>query len=125
MTIPAEPSDLTASWFSEVLGLPVTAVDLLDAHSGTTGRARVGWPGHADLPASVFVKLQPFTAEQRGFLRMIGLGVAEARLYETVGTQLPVRIPHVWHAACDSADGSFIMVLEDLAAAGCTFPMPA
>lgn len=125
VTTPADPADLTAAWFSEVFGLPVTAVDLLDAHSGTTGRARVGLTGHSELPASVFVKLQPFTAEQRGFLRRIGLGVAEARLYEAVGGELPVRIPHVWHAACDPADGSFIMVLEDLAAAGCTFLTPS
>ena len=125
MTIPAAVEDLDPTWFSEVLGLPVTGVDVLDAHSGTTGRARVGLTGAAEVPASVFVKLQPFTEQQRGFLRKVGLGVAEARLYEAVGGELPVRIPHVWHAECDPADGSFVMVLEDLAAAGCRFPTPA
>ena len=73
----------------------------------------------------MFVKLQPFTPEQRTFLRKVGLGVAEARLYEAVGSELPVRIPQVWHAAYDAADGSFVMVLEDLAASGCRFPRPA
>jgi aminoglycoside phosphotransferase (APT) family kinase protein len=124
VTIPAEPAELTAGWFSDVLGLPVSAVELLDAHSGTTGRARVGLTGHPDLPATVFVKLQPFTPEQRSFLRKVGMGVAEAKLYEAVGAELPVRIPHVWYAACDPADGSFVMVLEDLTAAGCRFPTP-
>jgi hypothetical protein len=125
MTIPAAVEDLRPDWFSEVLGLPVTAVHILDAHSGTTGRARVGLTGATELPRSAFVKLQPFTEEQRGFLRKVGLGVAEARLYDTVGGELPVRIPRVWHAACDPADGSFVMVLEDLTAAGCRFPIPA
>jgi aminoglycoside phosphotransferase (APT) family kinase protein len=125
VNIPASPADLTADWFSELLGLPVTAVELLDAHSGTTGRARVGLTGHAELPSTVFVKLQPFSPEQRSFLRKVGMGVAEAKLYEAVGAELPVRIPHVWHAACDPADGSFVMVLEDLAASGCRFPSPA
>jgi hypothetical protein len=75
--------------------------------------------------SQAFVKLQPFSPEQRGFLRKIGLGVAEARLYDAVGGQLPVRIPRVWHAACDAADGSFVMALEDLAASHCRFPTPA
>jgi hypothetical protein len=125
VSIPAVVDDLQPSWFSEILGLPVTGVDILDAHSGTTGRARVGLTGSAELPGSVFVKLQPFSEEQRTFLRKVGLGVAEARLYESVGDELPVRIPHVWHSACDPAEGSFVMVLEDLTAAGCRFPTPA
>jgi hypothetical protein len=116
--------DLDARWFSDVLGAPVSAVEVLDAHSGTTGRARIGLTGSADLPDSVFVKLQPFSAEQRSFLRKVGLGVAEARLYEAVGDELPVRIPRVWHVACDPSDGAFVMVLEDLTASGCRFPMP-
>jgi hypothetical protein len=125
VTIPDAVEELEPDWFSEVLGMPVSGVDVLDAHSGTTGRARVGLTGAPELPDSVFVKLQPFSLEQRGFLRKVGLGVAEARLYGAVGDQLPVRIPHVWHAACDAADGSFVMVLEDLAASGCRFPTPA
>ncbi|CAN5532228.1 phosphotransferase [soil metagenome] len=122
MSIPAVVDDLQPSWFSEVLGHSVTAVDVLDAHSGTTGRARVGLTGSSGLPGSVFVKLQPFSDEQRTFLRKVGLGVAEARLYEAVGSELPVRIPRIWHSACDPADGSFVMVLEDLTASGCRFP---
>jgi hypothetical protein len=122
VSIPAVVDDLQPAWFSEVLGHPVTTVKVLDAHSGTTGRARIGLTGSADLPGSVFVKLQPFSDEQRTFLRKVGLGVAEARLYEAVGNELPVRIPRVWHSACDPADGSFVMVLEDLTASGCRFP---
>ena len=102
MTIPAAVEDLEPRWFSEVLGLPVTAVDVLDAHSGTTGRARVGLSGSSELPVSVFVKLQPFSPEQRSFLRKVGLGIAEARLYDAVGDDLPVRIPRVWHVAVRS-----------------------
>ncbi len=52
---------------------------------------------------------------------MIGLGVSEAKLYAAVGGELPVRVPKVWHASYDDADSSFIMVMEDLDAAGCRF----
>lgn len=121
MTIPAAVDELTADWFSEVLGASVDGVEVLDAHSGTTGRARVALSGSADLPASIFVKLQPFDEQQRKFLRRIGLGVAEARLYREIGDELPVRAPRVWHSE-HGDDGAFVMVLEDLEAAGCRFP---
>jgi aminoglycoside/choline kinase family phosphotransferase len=122
VTRPGRVEDLTAAWFSEILDCPVDRVDILDAHSGTTGRARVGLTSSADLPSSMFVKLQPFADEQRKFLRQIGLGVAEARLYANVGNDLPVRSPHVWYTDYDDSDGSFVMVLEDLQTSGCRFP---
>jgi aminoglycoside phosphotransferase (APT) family kinase protein len=79
----------------------------------------------APVPETLFVKLQPFAPEQRDFLRMVGMGVAEARVYAAVGNDLPVRVPRVWHASFDDGDGSFVMVLEDLDASGCRFPSPA
>ncbi len=72
----------------------------------------------------MFVKLQPNLAEQRQFLRATGLGVAEARLYAAVGSELPVRVPQVWHSSFDEAEAQFVMVLEDLVASGCRFPGP-
>ncbi len=123
--IPARVEDLTPEWFSQILHRPVRSVEILDAHSGTTGRARVGLTASSDLPDTVFVKLQPFVAEQRKFLRQIGLGVAEARLYANVGAELAVRAPRVWHADYDESQGAFVMVLEDLQASGCRFPSPS
>ena len=116
MSIPASTDDLTPGWFTDILDSPVSAVEILDAHSGTTGRARIALTSSANGPATVFVKLQPFVPEQRKFLRQIGLGVAEARLYAEVGNELPVRAPRVWHSDYDADDGAFVMVLEDLEA---------
>ena len=123
--IPSAVDELTPEWFGEVLQAPVHAVEVLDAHSGTTGRARVALTGSPELPRTAFVKLQPFAEPQRTFLRMVGLGVAEARFYATVGNDLPVRAPQVWHAQHEASDGAFVMVLEDLTASGATFPTPA
>lgn len=125
MSIPSSVDDLTPAWFTEIMGEPVKSVEVLDAHSGTTGRARVGLTSSSGLPDSVFVKLQPFAPEQRKFLRQTGLGVAEARLYAEVGNQLPVRAPRVWHSDYDASEGAFVMVLEDLEASGCRFTSPA
>ncbi len=124
MPIPFTVDEVTPAWLSEVLDADVSAVETLDAHSGTTGRAKVRIQTEADLPETLFVKLQPFDADQRAFLEMVGLGVSEARLYAEVGHVLPVRVPRVWHSSYDEADSSFIMVLEDLDAAGCRFATP-
>jgi aminoglycoside phosphotransferase (APT) family kinase protein len=71
----------------------------------------------------VFVKFAPFDAEQRGFVAANQMGVREARLYRELAVELPVRVPLPWYAATD-AGGRYVMVLEDLVAAGCSFPSP-
>jgi aminoglycoside phosphotransferase (APT) family kinase protein len=124
MTIPASVDEVTAAWLSEALDADVGTVELLDAHSGTTGRAKVRIESAGALPDTLFVKLQPFDEEQRTFLAMVGLGVSEAKLYAAVGDELPVRVPKVWHSSYDETDSSFIMVMEDLEAAGCRFASP-
>jgi hypothetical protein len=120
VAIPSSPDELTAKWLSEALETDVSSVEVIDAHSGTTGRAKIRVEG-VDLPETLFVKLQPFTEEQRAMQAVIRLGTAEAKLYAAVGDELPVRVPKVWHSSFDDADGSFIMVLEDLEASGCRF----
>jgi thiamine kinase-like enzyme len=122
LPIPTQVSELTAEWFSQVLHTDVHAVEVLDAHSGTTGRARVRLSAPSDVPDTLFVKLQPFSQDQRELLRQVGLGVAEARVYANIGGELPVRAPRVWHSAYEPDEGAFVMVLEDLAASGCRFP---
>ncbi len=121
-TIPATVDDLTPDWIGAVLRADVERVEVLDAHSGTTGRVKLGLTGGPDVPRTLFAKIQPFDPEQRDYVRMIGMGVAEARLYATLGRELQVRIPRVWHASFDDTDGSFVMLLEDLDASGCRFP---
>jgi aminoglycoside phosphotransferase (APT) family kinase protein len=127
LRIPIELDELTPAWVGGALDVPVTAVELLESHSGTTGRARLGVTyaagARSDLPASIFVKLAPFDTGQRGFVDQVGLGVAEARFYRELATDVPVRVPRAWYAALDE-ERRYVMVLEDLQAAGCRFPRP-
>ncbi|HEV7523738.1 MAG TPA: aminoglycoside phosphotransferase family protein [Acidimicrobiia bacterium] len=120
--LPLDVADLTADWFAATLGREVSAVEVLETSSGTTGRARVALTGDPALPPSVFVKLAPFDARQRDFVTSVGMGVSEARFYRDLAPEIPVRIPAVWFSATDG-DG-YVMVLEDLVAAGCRFPHP-
>jgi Ser/Thr protein kinase RdoA (MazF antagonist) len=128
--IPLDVDDATASWLSDALGREVVAVDVLDAHSGTTGRARLGLryaDGEAG-PASVFLKLAPFDERQRSFVDLVGLGIAEARFYRDVAPTVPVRVPEVLCARLDEslvdagAPARYVMLLEDLEGSGCRFP---
>jgi hypothetical protein len=122
--LPVDVQDLTAAWFSSVLGHDVTSVEVLDRSSGTTGRARVALTGDDGLPPTVFVKLPPFDERQRKFVTSVGMGEAEARFYRDLAAEVPVRVPRTWFSDADDADG-YVMVLEDLVASGCRFPNPA
>lgn len=117
-----EVDELDAAWFGAGFGVDIDAVEVLDAHSGTTGRARVALHhDHAGVPASVFVKLAPFDANQRSFVDEQGMGVAEARFYAELAPEIPMRIPQPWWSAHDDAR-RYVMVLEDLVAAGAREP---
>ncbi|MBV8952347.1 MAG: phosphotransferase [Actinobacteria bacterium] len=129
--MPLELRDLTAEWFTAVLerhvpDVGVVQVEIVDAHSGTTGRAAVSLRYRDDcgLPDRLFVKLAPFDERQREFIRRVGIGAAEARIYARLGAELPVRIPRVWHARVDD-DGNYVCVLEDVVASGGRFPRPS
>lgn len=124
-SLPMEVDDLTVEWCSRALGCEVTAVDVVDRHSGTTGRARLALEGDG-VPASVFVKLPPFDAAQRAFVDTVGMGITEARFYRDLAAEIPARVPGVWFADYENAVGGdrYVMVLEDLAAGGCRFPSP-
>jgi aminoglycoside phosphotransferase (APT) family kinase protein len=127
MTIPVEVEEITAEWLEDVLraqapGAAVRAIAVAEAHSGTTGRARVVLThDDARLPGSLFVKLAPFDVAQRAFVDQIGMGVCEARFYSELAAQVPVRHPRPWYAAHDDA-GRYVMVLEDLSAVGARYP---
>ena len=120
--LPIDVADLTAEWFSAVLQREVHDAELLDRSSGTTGRAHVALAGEPTVPPTVFVKLAPFDELQREFVTSVGMGVAEARFYRDLASEMPVRVPGVWFA--DTDGDRYVMVLEDLVAGGCRFPHP-
>ena len=131
MALPIEVSDLTPETMTTLMratdpAVTVSGVEVLDAHSGTTGRARLAltYDVPTALAPTVFVKLEPFVAEQRTFVRAGGIGRNEAHLYRDLAAELPMRIPHIWCAAV-SDDGGYVTVMEDLLASGCTFPRPS
>jgi aminoglycoside phosphotransferase (APT) family kinase protein len=69
----------------------------------------------------VFVKLPPFDESQRQMVAVTDMGRREARFYAGPAAEVPMRIPRAFHAAHGEDPGEYVMVLEDLAAAGCEF----
>jgi Phosphotransferase enzyme family len=124
--LPVDVDELTPAWLSYAMDAEVTTVTVLDRHSGTTGRARLALTGHPSIPATVFAKLAPFDVAQRKFVNVQGMGVAEARLYRDLASELPVRVPRAWYADFEGdgtgVDDRYVMLLEDLDASGCRFP---
>lgn len=128
-TLPDRPEAITAGWLSQALatslaGVEVARVEVLDAHSGTTGRARLrlDYASGSSGPETVFVKLPPFQQAQRGLVAATDMGRREARFYTALAPEVPVRVPRCFFAACGDEPSDYICVLEDLEAAGCTFP---
>ncbi|MCB1703835.1 MAG: phosphotransferase [Halioglobus sp.] len=122
-TIPTGLGGLSREWLSEALQTPVSGVTLLDAHAGTTGRALLAleYGTATALPPRLFVKLPPGDPQQREFVTATGMGRCEARFYQRLAPELPVRVPRCYFAASDTAGDAYIMLLEHLVDSGCTF----
>lgn len=128
MKIPQRPEDVTPPWLTEVVqdvapGAEAGRVEVIDAHSGTTGRARlrVEWLS-GDLPNAVFAKLAPTDPIQRAMAIDLRMGAREARFYDSVGRELPVRVPRPIRSVWTKDGREYLMLLEDLESSGCDFP---
>jgi Phosphotransferase enzyme family len=121
-SLPVDASDLTPAWLSEVLGVEVVDVNVLDQASATNQRVRIGltYVATGAGPASLFVKLAPLDPAHREMIGASRMGEREAQFYADVAPSVDLRVPHsYWAVTAD--DGSFALLLEDLAAGGCAF----
>jgi hypothetical protein len=123
-TLPLDAHDLNPAWLSEVLGTEVTGVELLDHAFATNQRAKLGltYATTGAGPATMFAKLAPVDPAHREMVGAMGMGEREARFYADVAPVIDLRVPRSYFA--DAADdGGFVILLEDLAVAGCRFSM--
>ncbi len=128
---PLSASAITPELMDEALsaacpGVHVGQLRTLDGHSGTTDRARIAirceQPGDGETPpASVFVKTAPRSLGERVFVGVMELGSTEVRFYDEIARAVRIPVPRAWHARHDPRTGRFLLVLEDLAAAGARF----
>ncbi|MEH6552001.1 MAG: phosphotransferase [Pseudomonadales bacterium] len=127
-TIPLSPKDITAEWLSTVLsksypGTKVTRVNILDAHYGTTGRAKLGleYAQAGNQPDFMFAKFPPTDEQQKAFVIATGMGRREAMFYRDLSTNFPARVPACYYSDCNESGDHYLMLLEDLEHSGCSF----
>jgi aminoglycoside/choline kinase family phosphotransferase len=105
-------------------GVETRSIERLDAHSGTTTRARLRIAyadptSGAHLPETVFVKIAPRGITHRAFVDLARLGRTEVAFYNQVRPTVPVRAPSLYVAKSAAHGADFVLLLEDLAASGC------
>lgn len=123
MRIPDSLTDIDETWLSDVLHAQVTSVEVVDAHSGTTGRGvlRLSYAQESNLPARLFVKLPPADELQKAFVISSGMGRREVLFYQNLGKEVPLRTPQCYYSAASDSGDQYIMLLEHLEDTGCTF----
>ncbi|MDE3203169.1 MAG: phosphotransferase [Acidobacteriota bacterium] len=121
-TLPVRADDLTAAWLSDSLGVTVTGVEVLDEAVATNQRVRLAlrYDRPGDGPETLFVKLASADPEHRKMIGAGEMGEREVRFYEDVAPGADLRLPRSYFGACGD-DGCFVLLLEDLTAAGCRF----
>jgi Phosphotransferase enzyme family len=120
--LPADASELSPAWLSDVLGTEVVAVEVLDHAFATNQRVRFGltYREEGSGPASLFAKLAPRDLAHREMIGSLGMAVREAEFYADVAPSVDLRVPRPYFAATGD-DGLFALLLEDLAVIGCRF----
>ena len=113
--------DLTPAWLAEVLGTPVTSLEVERVGTGQIGTCyRLSHD-----TGTVLAKLPAADATARDM--MAGAYRGEVRFYDTIAPTVAVRVPACHHADMAADSGDFVLLLEDLAPreqgdqiAGCT-----
>ncbi len=127
MKLPATPFEIDASWLTDQLqagypGVQIVDVAVVDHNEVTNSHAKLRVVSARDhgLPASLFCKMAPLDPARRGSILATGMGQRETRFYAAVPPSLSLRVLKVYVAREDAADGSFVLLLEDLDAGECT-----
>jgi hypothetical protein len=104
------------------LDVEVLDVKVLDLAFATNQRVRIGvtYAASGAGPSSLFVKLAALDPAHREMIGASAMGAREAQFYADVAPSVDLRVPHAYLAAT-ADDGSFALLLEDLAAGGCAF----
>ena len=117
-SIPASIDDVTADWFRQATGLPVTSVDaeLIGVGIGVSSavyRLRLEGDG---VPESVVMKMPALDEAAKFTSTVLRMYIREVRFFEELAEQCPVRVPAFHFGAVDEETSSFVVVMEDMGA---------
>ncbi|MFL6022243.1 MAG: phosphotransferase family protein [Marmoricola sp.] len=108
--------ELSTGWLSEALGAEVTDFTQTPVGTGQMGSCfRIALEGDPRLPATVLLKLPNPDPGTRAMVA--GAYRSEVRFYTELASTVAVRVPACHFTTDVAEDGSFAMLLEDLAPA--------
>ncbi|PMX27436.1 MULTISPECIES: phosphotransferase [unclassified Pseudomonas] len=125
--IVTSPSGMTIEWFTSLLteagvlsGGRVERVELEPFGGGVMTnmvRAKLGYVGTSDAPASILVKYPSDDDGNFGIAQIMGLYELEVLFYQDIAPQLPnMSIPKCYSAQLEEETGRFTLALEDRSA---------
>src|SRR3954447_10773503 len=124
--LPATAADIDPSWLTAVLaerypGVRVATVDVVGTTEATNAHARlrISYDEQAGAPDAVFCKLPPRDPYRREHIIESGMGRREAYFYCDMAPTLRMRTPAAHLTGYDERDGTFVLMIEDLADTGC------
>lgn len=110
------PPWLTAEWLASTLGREIRSIRVRRIGDGLVGmNLRVEVLGDDDGPSSVVVKVPAPEETSRSTGVSLRNYEREVRFYRELASTVDIRIAHCHLAEWDPDDGSFVLVLEDLA----------
>ena len=125
--IPTTADEIDAAWLTGALaerhpGAKVAAVEVTERHEVTNSHAklRIDYDEPAGAPPTMFCKLAPLDPTRRDSILRTGMGLREAQFYASLAPTVSMRVPQAHVARFDDTDGTFVLLLEDLDASGCT-----
>ncbi|MDP3175447.1 MAG: phosphotransferase [Phenylobacterium sp.] len=128
MRLPLSLDAVTPDWLTQALdtrfpGVRVASATRDQERSGTSTSARFALTyaeqgGHADLPASIYVK-GGFDDVMRN--RVWAVLIQEARFYAELAPEVPVNIPLAYFAGVDEEAKQGVIILEDMTQRGVRF----
>ena len=125
--IPETVSAIKADWLSKVLserfpGVAVADIEIAHSREGTNqhGYIRVNYQNPAGGPEQLFCKMLPSDSARKKLIANTHMGLREALFYKSVAPYLNMRTPEIYYADCNEQDDSFILLMEDIEASGCT-----
>lgn len=124
--LPLTPEELTAAWFTKILGKPVKDATIVKAIHGTASKILVEltFEGSADAPTKVCVKggFNPALLASLPF--MFSIYRLEAEFYYYIAPTINIPLPPTVYCGTDTVKGQGIVVMADLEARGYTFGNP-
>lgn len=121
ISIPKTIAEVDKAWMSQVVGTPVTDLQLTQIGQGVGIMGDIfrvtltlAEPGQG--PASVVVKLPSSFEENRQQGVALGMFEAEVRFYNELAGEVPVGLPQIYFADIAADGAQFVIVMEDLSA---------